>query len=204
VYHILFFTMDTQTTATKPITELPIGLGISDDYPCICIQDYETSFFQWFNLYEIFQASDWDYEEFKHLMERARKSVLKSASSEEWFYPDCQYLHSIYSEHIDDYELFQYMESLEQAINDGHSVSLHEEFIGHFGNSYFGDLSEYYYGEFESTKEFCEQYVESTIDLDSIPDVITSNINYENMWYDLQHDFVEIEADQTTYFFINR
>ena len=39
--------------------------------------------------------------------------------------------------------------------------------------------------------------------MDSIPDLILSNINYENMWYDLQHDFVEIEADATTYFFIN-
>ena len=82
------------------------------------------------------------------------------------------------------------------------SAEMHE-LISKEPDSYFGDLSEYYYGEFDSTKEFCEHYVESTIDLDSIPDVITSNINYDNMWYDLQHDFVEIEADRTTYFFIN-
>ena len=193
--------MDTQTTATKPNTDLPIGLGISDDYPCICIQDYETNFWQWFNLYEIFQASDWDYDEFKHLMQKARKSVLKSAFSEEWFYSDCQYLHSIYSEHIDDYELFQYMESLEQAINNGYSVSLHEEFIGHFGNSYFGSLNEMYYGEFDSQKECAETYVEETINLDDIPDLIKYNIDYENVYHEL--DFIEIEADKTTYYFRN-
>ena len=46
--------MATQTTTqTKPV-----GLGLHDDYPAICIQDYETNNFQWFNVYEIFQNSD--------------------------------------------------------------------------------------------------------------------------------------------------
>ena len=87
------------------------------------------------------------------------------------------------------------------SLSDGYSVSLHEEFIGHFGNSYFGELSEYYYGEYDNTKEFAENFVEENYDLDSIPDIIRSNIDYENVWYDLQHDFVEIEADRSTYFF---
>ena len=187
--------MDTQTTTkTKPI-----GLGLHDDYPAICIQDYETNSFKWFNVYEIFQNSN-DLEEFINLMNKAREFVITSVSSE-WFYPDCQYLHSIYSEHISDETLFEYLESLDIAIADGHSVSLHEEFIGAFGESYFGELSEYYYGEFDSTKEFSEHYIESTIDLDSIPDLIVSNIDYDNVWYDLRSDFEEIEANGSTYFF---
>ena len=181
--------------ATQTTTQIkPIGQGYSDNYPCICIQDYETNKWVWFNVYEIFQNSD-DLHEFKCFMNKARESVITSVSSE-WFYPDCQYLHSIYSEHIDDSELYDYCESLEDALADGHSVSLHEEFIGHFGNSYFGELSDYYYGEYDNTKEFEENY-----DLDSLPDYIRSNIDYSNVWYDLQHDFVEIAADRSTYFF---
>ena len=186
--------MTTQTTTKTQ----PIGLGLHDDYPAICIQDYETNNFQWFNVYEIFQNSD-DLHEFKCFMNKARESVITSVSSE-WFYSDCQYLHSIYSEHIDDSELYDYCESLEDALADGHSVSLHEEFIANFGDSCIGDFSDYYVGEFD-TKEFSEHYIENTVDLDSIPDIITSNINYENVWYDLQHDYVEIEADRTTYIF---
>ena len=183
--------MDTQTTTkTKPI-----GLGLHDDYPAICIQDYETNNFQWFNVYEIFQNSN-DLEEFIELMKKARKSVCK----DEWFYPDCQYLHSIYSEHISDETLFEYLESLEDCLADGHSVSLHEEFIANFGESYIGDFLDHYVGEFD-TKEFSKHYIENTIDLDSIPDIIRSNINYENVWYDLQHDYVEVEADKSTYIF---
>ena len=187
--------MDTQTTTKIK----PLGLGLNDDYPAICIQDYETNNFEWFNVYEIFQNSD-EIHEFNCFMNKARESVITSVSSE-WFYSDCQYLHSIYSEHIDDYELYDYCESLEDALADGHSVSLHEEFIGHFGNSYFGELSEYYYGEYDNTKEFAENFVEENYDLDSLPDYIRSNIDYSNVWYDLQHDFVEIEADRSTYFF---
>ena len=187
--------MTTQIT----IQSKPIGLGLHDDFPALCIQDYETNFFQWFNVYEIFQNAN-DFEEFIELMNQARKSVLKNPDSE-WFYPDCQYLHSIYSEHINDETLFNYLESLEDALADGHSVSLHEEFIGHFGDSYFGDLSDLYYGEFDNTKDFAEHYVSETVDLDSIPDFIVSNIDYSNVWYDLQHDFVEVEADRTAYFF---
>ena len=121
---------------TTQITEQikPIGLGLHDDFPAICIQDYETPTWQWFNVYQIIQNTN-DLEEFVNLMNKARKSVLTSVSSE-WFYPDCQYLHSIYSEHINDETLFNYLESLEDALADGHSVSLHEEFIGHFGDSY--------------------------------------------------------------------
>ena len=184
--------MDIQTTTKIR----PIGLGLNDDFPAVCIQDYETNKWQWFNVYEIFQNSN-DLEEFTELMKKARKSVCK----DEWFYSDCQYLHSIYSEHIDDSELYDYCESLEDALDDGYSVSLHEEFIGHFGNSYFGELSEYYYGEYDNTKEFAENFVEENFDLDSLPDYIRSNIDYSNVWYDLQHDFVEIEADRSTYFF---
>ena len=189
-----FFIMTTQIIETTK----PIGLGLHDDYPAICIQDYETNNFKWFNVYEIFQNSN-DLEEFTELMKKARQSVITSVSSE-WFYPDCQYLHSIYSEHISDEKLFEYLESLEDALADGHSVSLHEEFIGHFGDSYFNCLNDMYYGEFD-TKEFSEHYIEETIDLDSIPDIITSNIDYENVWYDLQHDYVEIEANKSTYIF---
>ena len=186
--------MTTQTT----VQNKPIGLGLHDDFPALCIQDYETNNFKWFNVYEIFQNSN-DFEEFVNLMNKARKSVITSVSSE-WFYPDCQYLHSIYSEHLDDCTLFEYLESLEDVLSDGHSVSLHEEFIGHFGDSCIGDFSDYYVGEFD-TKEFSEHYIENTVDLDSIPDIIRSNINYENVWYDLQHDYVEIEADSSTYIF---
>jgi len=183
--------------ATQTTTKIkPIGLGLHDDFPAICIQDYETNKWQWFNVYEIFQNSN-DFEEFQELMTKARKSVCK----DEWFYSDCQYLHSIYSEHINDSELFEYLESLEDALSDGHSVSLHEEFIGHFGFSYCGCLQDMYYGEFENTKEFAEHHIEATIDLDSIPDLIVSNIDYSNVWYDLQHDFAEIEADKTMYIF---
>ena len=189
-----FFIMTTQIIETTK----PIGLGLHDDFPAICIQDYETNEFKWFNVYEIFQNSN-DLEEFTELMKKARQSVITSVSSE-WFYPDCQYLHSIYSEHISDEKLFEYLESLEDALADGHSVSLHEEFIGHFGDSYFNCLNDMYYGEFD-TKEFSEHYIEETIDLDSIPDIITSNIDYENVWYDLQHDYVEIEANKSTYIF---
>tara|TARA_R100000426_G_scaffold27337_1_gene22990 strand:+ start:192 stop:752 length:561 start_codon:yes stop_codon:yes gene_type:complete len=184
--------MATQTTTKTQ----PIGLGLHDDFPAICIQDYETNNFKWFNVYEIFQNSN-DLEEFTELMKKARKSVCR----DEWFYSDCQYLHSIYSEHISDETLYEYLESLDDALSNGYSVSLHEEFIGHFGNSYFGELSEYYYGEYDNTKDFAENFVEENYDLDSLPDIITSNIDYENVWYDLQHDFVEIEADRKTYFF---
>ena len=187
--------MTTQITEQNQL----IGKGLNDNFPAICIQDYETNRFQWFNVYEIFQNSN-DLEEFTDLMNKARKSVLTSVSSE-GFYPDCQFLHSIYSEHLDDCTLFEYLESLDDVLSDGHSVSLHEEFIGHFGDSCIGDFSDYYYGEFDSTKEFAEHIVEETINLNSIPDLITSNIDYENVWYDLQHDFVEIEADGKTYFF---
>jgi len=183
--------MDTQT-ATKI---KPIGQGYSDDYPCICIQDYETNKWVWFNVYEIFQNSN-DLEEFTELMKKARKSVCR----DEWFYSDCLYLNSIYSEHISDEILFEYLESLEDALADGHSVSLHEEFVSNFGESYIGDFSNYYVGEFD-TKEFSEHYIENTVDLDSIPDIIKSNIDYENVWYDLQHDYVEVEADSSTYIF---
>ena len=187
--------MDTQTTTKTR----PIGLGLHDDYPAICIQDYETNNFQWFNVYEIFQNSN-DLEEFINLMNKARESVITSVSSE-WFYPDCQYLHSIYSEHLDDCTLFEYLESLDGALADGHSVSLHEEFIGHFGESYFNCLDDMYYGEFDNTKDFAENYIAETVDLDSIPEIIRDNIDYSNVWYDLQHDYVEIEANRSTYFF---
>ena len=184
--------MDTQTTTqTKPI-----GQGYSENYRCICIQDYETNKWIWFNVYEIFQNSN-DLEEFTELMKKARKSVCR----DEWFYSDCLYLNSIYSEHIDDSELFEYMESLDLAMYEGHSVSLHEEFISHFGTSYFGCLHDMYYGEFDNTKEFAENYVEENFDLDSLPDYLRSNIDYSNVWYDL--DFVEIEADRSNYFFSN-
>ena len=184
--------MTTQTT----VQTQPIGKGYSDNYPCICIQDYETNKWVWFNVYEIFQNSN-DLEEFTELMKKARKSVCR----DEWFYSDCLYLHSIYSEHIDDSELFEYMESLDLAMYEGHSVSLHEEFISHFGTSYFGCLHDMYYGEFDNTKEFAENYVEENFDLDSLPDYLRSNIDYSNVWYDL--DFVEIEADRSNYFFSN-
>jgi len=183
--------MDTQT-ATKI---LPIGHGYSEDYPCICIQDYETNKWVWFNVYEIFQNSN-DLEEFTELMKKARKSVCR----DEWFYSDCLYLNSIYSEHISDETLFEYLESLDDALANGHSVSLHEEFVSNFGESYIGDFEDHYVGEFD-TKEFSEHYIENTVDLDSIPDIITSNIDYENVWYDLQHDYVEIEANKSTYIF---
>jgi len=183
--------MTTQTT----VQTQPIGKGYSENYPCICIQDYETNKWIWFNVYEIFQNSN-DLEEFGELMKKARKSVCR----DEWFYSDCLYLNSIYSEHISDETLFEYLESLEDALADGHSVSLHEEFIGHFGESYIGDFSDHYVGEFD-TKEFSEHYIENTVDLDSIPDIIRSNIDYENVWYDLQHNYVEIEADRSTYIF---
>ena len=142
--------MDTQTTTKTR----PIGQGYSDNYPCICIQDYETNKWVWFNVYEIFQNSN-DLEEFTELMKKARKSVCR----DEWFYSDCLYLNSIYFEHIDDSELF------------------------------------------DNTKEFAEHHIAETENLDSIPYIISSNIDYENVWYDLQHDFVEIEADGKTYFF---
>ena len=58
-----------------------------------------------------------------------------------------------------------------------------------------------YYGEFDNTKEFAENYVEENFDLDSLPDYLRSNIDYSNVWYDL--DFVEIEADRSNYFFSN-
>ena len=194
MYPLFIFIMDTQTT----VQNLPIGLGLHDDFPALCIQDYETNKWKWFNVYEIFQNSN-NLEEFVNLMNKARKSVLTSVSSE-WFYPDCQYLHSIYSEHLDDCTLFEYLESLDDVLSDGHSVSLHEEFIANFGDSCIGDFSDYYVGQFD-TKEFSEHYIENTVDLDSIPDIITSNIDYENVWYDLQHDYVEVEADKTTYIF---
>ena len=184
--------MTTQTT----VQTQPIGKGYSDNYPCICIQDYETNKWVWFYVYEIFQNSN-DLEEFTELMKKARKSVCR----DEWFYSDCLYLNSIYSEHIDDSELFEYMESLDLAMYEGHSVSLHEEFISHFGTSYFGCLHDMYYGEFDNTKEFAENYVEENFDLDSLPDYLRSNIDYSNVWYDL--DFVEIEADRSNYFFSN-
>jgi len=99
--------MTTQTT----VQTQPIGKGYSENYPCICIQDYETNKWVWFNIYEIFQNSN-DLEEFGELMKKARKSVAK----DEWFYSDCLYLNSIYSEHIMDYELYEYCESLENAL----------------------------------------------------------------------------------------
>ena len=192
MYPLFIFIMDTQTTTkTKPI-----GQGYSENYPCICIQDYETNKWVWFNVYEIFQNSN-DLEEFTELMKKARKSVCR----DEWFYSDCLYLNSIYSEHIDDSELFDYCQSLDDALADGYSVSLHEEFIGHFGSEYFGELSTKYYGEFDNTKECAEHYIEETVDLDSIPEIIRYNIDYSNVWYDL--DLVEIEADRSTYFFWN-
>ena len=192
MYPLFIFIMNTQTTTKIK----PIGQGYSDNYPCICIQDYETNKWVWFNVYEIFQNSN-DLEEFTELMKKARKSVCR----DEWFYSDCLYLNSIYSEHIDDSELFEYMESLDLAMYEGHSVSLHEEFISHFGTSYFGCLHDMYYGEFDNTKEFAENYVEENFDLDSLPDYLRSNIDYSNVWYHL--DFVEIEADRSNYFFSN-
>jgi len=183
------------TTQTKEINK-PIGLGYSENYPCICIQDYETNKWQWFNVYEIFQNSN-DLEEFQKHMTKARKSVC----IDEWFYSDCLYLNSIYSEHISDETLFEYLESLEDAISDGHSVSLHEEFISALGSEYFGMLNDMYYGEFDNTKEFAEHHIEETEDLDSIPWIIRSNIDYSNVWYDLQDDYIEIEADRSNYFF---
>jgi len=184
--------MATQTTTqTKPI-----GQGYSENNPCICIQDYETNKWVWFDVYEIFQNSN-DLEEFGELMKKARKSVAR----DEWFYSDCLYLNSIYSENIMDYELYEYLESLDDALSNGYSVSLHEEFIGNLGTEYYGMLNELYYGEFDNTKEFAEHYIEDTEDLDSIPWIIRSNIDYSNIWYDLQDDFIEIEANRSNYFF---
>ena len=192
MYPLFIFIMATQTTTQIKL----IGQGYSENYPCICIQDYETNKWVWFNVYEIFQNSN-DLEEFTELMKKARKSVAR----DEWFYSDCLYLNSIYSEHIHDSELFEYLESLEDALADRHSVSLHEEFIGALGTEYFGMLSDMYYGEFDNTKEFAEHHIEETEDLDSIPWIIRSNIDYSNVWYDLQDDFIEIEADRSNYFF---
>lgn len=184
--------MATQTTTQTKL----IGQGYSDNYPCICIQDYETNKWVWFNVYEIFKNSN-DLEEFTELMKKARKSVAR----DEWFYSDCLYLNSIYSEHIMDYELYEYLESLDDALSDGYSVSLHEEFISNLGTEYLGTLSDMYYGEFDNTKEFAEHHIEETEDLDSIPWIIRSNIDYSNVWYDLQDDYIEIEADRSNYFF---
>ena len=192
MYPLFIFIMATQTTTQIKL----IGQGYSENYPCICIQDYETNKWVWFNVYEIFQNSN-DLEEFTELMKKARKSVAR----DEWFYSDCLYLNSIYSEHIHDSELFEYLESLEDALADRHSVSLHEEFIGALGTEYFGMLSDMYYGEFDNTKEFAEHHIEETEDLDSIPWIIRSNIDYSNVWYDLQDDYIEIEADRSNYFF---
>ena len=192
MYPLFIFIMATQTTTQIKL----IGQGYSENYPCICIQDYETNKWVWFNVYEIYQNSN-DLEEFTELMKKARKSVCR----DEWFYSDCLYLNSIYSEHIDDSELFDYCQSLDDALADGHSVSLHEEFIGALGTEYFGMLSVMYYGEFDNTKEFAEHHIEETEDLDSIPWIIRSNIDYSNVWYDLQDDFIEIEADRANYFF---
>ena len=192
MYPLFIFIMATQTTTQIKL----IGQGYSENYPCICIQDYETNKWVWFNVYEIFQNSN-DLEEFTELMKKARKSVAR----DEWFYSDCLYLNSIYSEHIHDSELFEYLESLEDALADGHSVSLHEEFIGALGTEYFGMLSDMYYGEFDNTKEFAEHHIAETEDLDSIPYIISSNIDYSNIWYDLKDDFEEIEADGKNYFF---
>ena len=58
-----------------------------------------------------------------------------------------------------------------------------------------------YYGEFDSQQECAENYVEETIDLDDVPDLIRFNINYEKLYFDL--DFTEVEADKTTYYFRN-
>ena len=54
---------------------------------------------------------------------------------------------------------------------------------------------------YQSGKDIPEHFIAETVDLDSIPDVIVSNIDYSNVWYDLQHDFVEVEADRTAHFF---
>ena len=58
-----------------------------------------------------------------------------------------------------------------------------------------------YYGEFNSQKECAENYVEETINLNDVPDLISSNIDYESLYHDL--DFTEIEADKSTYYFRN-
>ena len=65
--------MATQTTTKTQ----PIGLGLHDDFPALCIQDYETNKWKWFNVYEIFQNAN-DLEEFTNLMNKARKSGAKS------------------------------------------------------------------------------------------------------------------------------
>ena len=109
------------------------------------------------------------------------------------------FINSIYSEHISDETLYEYLESLDDVLASGHSVSLVKNLFL-IGESYIGDFENYYVGEFD-TKEFSEHYIENSVNLDSIPDIITSNIDYENVWYDLQHDYVEIEADKTTYIF---
>ena len=77
------------------------------------------------------------------------------------------------------------MSKFRRFLASGHSVSLHEEFISNFGESYIGDFENYYVGEFDT--KFSEHYIENSVNLDS-PDIITSNIDYENVWYDLQHD----------------
>ena len=66
MYSLFIFIMDTQTTTKTQ----PIGQGYSDNYPCICIQDYETNKWVWFNVYEIFQNSN-DLEEFTELLKKA-------------------------------------------------------------------------------------------------------------------------------------
>ena len=62
--------MTTQITEQNQL----IGKGLHDDFPAICIQDYETNRFVWSNVYEIFQNSN-DLEEFQEHMTKARKSI---------------------------------------------------------------------------------------------------------------------------------
>ena len=106
--------------------------GESDCWLCVqCLAAYNQGHhhYYWLDLEELNTDS---LEEFDKEFNAAIKFVIDTSpadGAEEWIFTDHSGIDSIYSEYIGSEELFEYLEGLKQAKDNGHSHELWENYI---------------------------------------------------------------------------
>lgn len=179
--------------------------GESDIQLCVqCLAAYNQGHhhFMWLDLEEL---NSEDEEEFKKQFQQAIDYVIKTspaADAEEHFFTDHCGLTSIYNEYLGAEELFEYLEGLREAKENGFSHELWENYLNEIDPSdrSFDNFQDSYYGEFDSGEEFAENIATETC---AIPDAFPSwiDIDWEGTWQNLSYDYNEVEADGMTHFF---
>ena len=57
------------------------------------------------------------------------------------------------------------------------------------------EYNDNYIGTYSSIGEYAREYIQCTVDLDSLPSIITDNIDYDGIAEDLTTDFTVIDID---------